>query len=226
MEKSNLIPLNLKLWWPLWATFVLISLLVASQGAVDAQLPIHWGIDLEPDRWANKWIALLAMPAVALVLMALMKLAPIIEPRRRHLLDSGQAYSAIFWGTQFLFALLQTFTLGNALALGWSLPVFLSLGLGALLAVVGNYLGKIQSSFLFGIRTPWNLSNETVWRKSHRHSGFLFFVYGVLLFCSAPWASKTTLLMAAVAGTAMCIWVVVHSYLLWRNAQKTHGQLS
>lgn len=226
MRKSNLIPLKLKLWWPAWTALLLLSLWVAGQPTVAEQLPIHWGIDLQPDRWANKWLALSLMPLIALSIMVVMKLLPAIEPRRRHLLNSSTAYLAGFWAVQLLFALLQIFMLGNALALNWSLAVFLSLGLGALFAVIGNYLGKIQSSFMFGIRTPWNLSSETVWRKSHRHAGYLFFGFGAVLFCSSPWASTGTLLVASIAGTALLIWIAVHSYLLWRAEQKTPGQFT
>jgi uncharacterized membrane protein len=67
------------------------------------------------------------------------------------------------------------------------LPVALAL----MFAVFGNYMGKVRQNFFIGIRTPWTLSSERVWTRTHRLAGRLFVVVGA-----------ATLLVALVAPTA------------------------
>ncbi|TFW31670.1 SdpI family protein, partial [Pseudomonas putida] len=47
------------------------------------------------------------------------------------------------------------------------------------------YLQRVRSNYFMGIRTPWTLSNETVWKKTHRLSGKLLFIGGLLTLISA-----------------------------------------
>ena len=39
---------------------------------------------------------------------------------------------------------------------------------------LGNYLPRIRSNWWIGIRTPWTLESEAVWRETHRLAGWTF----------------------------------------------------
>jgi len=39
------------------------------------------------------------------------------------------------------------------------------IGFGLLFMMLGNYLPRLPRNFFFGIRTPWTLASEEVWRK-------------------------------------------------------------
>jgi uncharacterized membrane protein len=56
-----------------------------------------------------------------------------------------------------------------------------AVGLGGLLAVIGNVLGKVRYNYVFGFRTPWTLSNEQVWDRTHRFTGWTMSIAGLLL---------------------------------------------
>ncbi len=55
---------------------------------------------------------------------------------------------------------------------------------GLLFIVIGNYLPQCKPNYFVGIKTPWTLSNEEVWRKTHRFSGKVFVVLGVIMILS------------------------------------------
>jgi uncharacterized membrane protein len=52
---------------------------------------------------------------------------------------------------------------------------------GLLFAFIGNMLPKFKSNFFAGIRTPWTLSSDEVWQKTHRLAGFMWFFAGILI---------------------------------------------
>ena len=61
-----------------------------------------------------------------------------------------------------------------------------SVALGALFVVLGNYMPKMRRNFFVGIRTPWTLADEDVWFRTHRLGGVLFVIGGVLLMVFGP----------------------------------------
>jgi uncharacterized membrane protein len=143
------------------------------------------------------------MPAIVTALAVLTPLLPRIDPR-------GERYAA-FAGTYHLFmnaiALFMTFThlVTIAFTLGWALPVAttISVGVGLLLAVIGNELGRVQPNFFVGIRTPWTLADPEVWRRTHRVGGRAF----------------VALVAAVVGGGAagLVVFVFAYSYWAWRR---------
>src|SRR6476620_5391493 len=60
------------------------------------------------------------------------------------------------------------------------LNAFLS-GMLLFFALMGNYLRTVRSNFFVGIRTPWTLSNDVVWRKTHELGGKIWFYSGIFL---------------------------------------------
>ena len=57
--------------------------------------------------------------------------------------------------------------------------------LGVLLAVLGNFMGKIRYNYVMGVRTPWTLASERVWDRTHRVVGPLFVLWGLAVLASA-----------------------------------------
>jgi uncharacterized membrane protein len=106
-------------------------------------------------------------------------------------------------------------------ALHWSLPVqsFMLAGVGLMFVLIGNQLGKSRSMFLVGIRTPWTLSSEEVWIKTHRLGGKLTMAAGLIMIVAAflpvpGWAVP----MLVVGLTVVMAGIpVVYSFILYRR---------
>lgn len=160
--------------------------------------------------------AVLLTPAALVAVTALFSALPLVEPRREHLAQSTLAYTACWVGTvAFLaFAHLQivAFALGRATSLD-----LLPLGLGVLLVVLGNHLPTTRSTFFLGVRTPWTLTSERSWQRTHRLAGVLFVVLGVAVV-GATLTTPTAWLEVLLAGTASILLVMVpHSSLVRRE---------
>jgi uncharacterized membrane protein len=196
-----------------------VALAVGSRLPADLQLPTHWGISGQPDRFSGKWEALL-MPAVMTALLSLLFwFLPALEPRGRNLGRSTGLYFATWAALLLVMAAIELIIV--SVALRWHLRVehIMSGAIGLMLVLVGNQLGKSRSMFLVGIRTPWTLASEEVWIKTHRLGGKLMVLGGLLMVVSAflPLPSG---LLAALFGSILATIVgvpIVYSYLLWRR---------
>jgi uncharacterized membrane protein len=184
-----------------------------------ARIPTHWDAAGRPNGYGGR-NSLFLLPAIVLGLGLLFYAMPHIEPRRGHLLRSSRAYRSVWLATVVFLAGLHLFVVRMALGRGQALPPqTLSIGLGALLIVIGNFLGKIRSNFIFGVRTPWTLSSELSWNKTHRLAGWLFVAGGLAEMAGGFLGCSGRQLNALLLGWvgAMLVTVLVYSYLVWRS---------
>jgi uncharacterized membrane protein len=80
--------------------------------------------------------------------------------------------------------------------------------------VIGNYTGKLRKNFFVGIRTPWTLSSDAVWERTHRLAGWLFMLGGLVAIVATLVGVPFWVAVAAVpaAGLIAC----VYSYFIYR----------
>ncbi len=118
-----------------------------------------------------------------------------------------------------MFGVLHVATLASASGLQVNMNKVAQPALGIAFVVIGNYLGKMRSNFTCGIRTPWTLSSELSWNKTHRLGGRLFFVFGLVMLV-LPF---TPIPMHAGWGIFVCgallsaIIPAVYSYFIWKQ---------
>ena len=99
-----------------------------------------------------------------------------------------------------------------------SVPMFILLSTGILFVVIGNFMPKFKSNFYMGIKNPWTLSSDQVWRKTHRLGGKLYAGCGILtLLSSLLFSDRLTgiFLMVLVIGSTIIICLA--SWLWWRK---------
>jgi uncharacterized membrane protein len=102
-------------------------------------------------------------------------------------------------------------------ALGHNIPIeILVPGLiGLLLIVIGNYMGEIKSNWFVGIRTPWTLSNERVWNKTHHFGGRVFVLAGLLIMLSPLLPIKFRVPTFIVTIVIILLGTIVYSYIAY-----------
>lgn len=180
--------------------------------------PIHWNAAGEVDGYGSPLLAALMAPAIVTVLAVLTPLLPRIDPRGERYMAFAGTYHLIMNAIALFLTLTHLVTI--AYALGWPVPVAttISVGVGLLLAVIGNELGRVQPNFFVGIRTPWTLADPEVWRRTHRVGGRAFVALGALI-ALAPLLLPPSLVAAVVGGGAVgvVVFVFVYSYWVWRR---------
>jgi len=107
---------------------------------------------------------------------------------------------------------------GAALGYPIDIPGVLIILLPLSIGVAGNYLGKARPNFFMGVRTPWTLSSDLSWEKTHRMLGRLF-VFSAIIVLATRFAIGTQAAFLALAGTisASAILAIISSYVFWKN---------
>ncbi|NOY57164.1 MAG: DUF1648 domain-containing protein [Actinobacteria bacterium] len=213
----------------LWSLLIVAAMFALSLWAsgrlpAGAQIPVHFGPDGTPDRYGGRFEGLYLMPLVTMGVAALFAVLPRIEPRRTNLLQSGKAFLAI-WAVLLLFlggihaAIVFT-------AVGRTVNVsFIAFGLvGVMFVVIGNFLPKVKSNFLMGVRTPWTLTSDLSWNKTHRLAGKLFMAVGALMLVGA-FVRPSVMLWLVIGGPiGITVISVPYSYVVWRSDPRKSKQ--
>jgi uncharacterized membrane protein len=215
-----------------WLSLLVVLAMVGSGTAValslpeGTQLPLHWNQHGAPDRMGSKWEALLTPSGVTAVMALIFFFLPSLEPRTKDLERSQGLYLMSWLGLLIVMATAQLAMIGAAL--DWGLPMLPMIqgAIGLLFFLIGNHLGKSRRMFLVGIRTPWTLSSEEVWIRTHRLAGKLLVAGGLLLMVTAllriP-ANARPLLLIGVPIVAL-LFPALWSFVLWRRERPDPGQ--
>jgi uncharacterized membrane protein len=188
-----------------------------------AQVATHFNLHGQPNGWSSRLVAAVLVPALGIVLAVVFTVLPHIDPRRANYEKFGPTYWTIANAVLVLVAVFHIVSLGKAL--GWDINMnrVASLGVGGIFVLLGNLMTRIRPNWFVGIRTPWTLSSDTVWRRTHRFGGIAFVIAGLCMAATAlltvPWALYGAIGVAAAAALAS----VVYSYVVWRGEQGTGG---
>jgi uncharacterized membrane protein len=183
----------------------------------DAQIPVHWGIDGRPNGYAPKAVGLFLLPLITVGVAALFWAIPVIEPRRANILKSRKAYVAIWVGTVVLLAAIDLAVTAAALGATFDITLVVFVAVGGLFIVIGNYLPKVRPNYLIGIRTPWTLTSDLAWDRTHRVGGRLFVLEGIVFIVIGLLRPAAGLLAAVLIGGIVLMLVALfgYSYRVW-----------
>ncbi|MFA5991675.1 MAG: SdpI family protein [Candidatus Doudnabacteria bacterium] len=177
----------------------------------------HWNFAGTPDSWGSKTTNAWAMPGVLTGMYLLFTFLPLVDPRKDRYPEFMNVYRMFknIIMLVFLAVLLASgaYNLGYNIKIQYVVPTII----GLLMIVLGNYMGKIKPNWFVGIRTPWTLSSENVWNKTHRVGGYAFVLFGLLIILS-PFLPQTFGLITFIGGAAlMVLGTFGYSYWAYRK---------
>ncbi len=186
-----------------------------------AQVVGHWNFQGVPDRYTGKTGAAFGMLGVIAGMYILFLVLPLLDPKRERYQSFEKVYH--FFKNSMVFVMSAIYAVAGFYNLGYNVKINLVVPLliGLLMIAIGNYMGKIKNNWFVGIKTPWTLSSENVWNKTHRMGGYMFILFGLLIMVS-PLLPKTLGLIAFILGVVLVVFgTMVYSYLVYRKEQKT-----
>lgn len=204
-----------------WVGPAAIAAMLLFTAIVYASLPeriaTHWDVNGVVDGWSSRVVGSLLAPVVALLIWLLLPALRRIDPRRRNYDRFDPTFRLVINLFVLFMGVIHVLTLGFALGLRIDMARAIPVLAGLLLAGLGNYLPRLRSNWWMGIRTPWTLESELVWRSTHRVAGFTFVVAGVLVLTTTflPSAAALPVIIGAVA--AAVIIPLVYSFVAYRR---------
>lgn len=186
-----------------------------------AQVPLHFDAEGNVNDWGNKF-CIFIMPAIGAAIYGLLAGIPQIDPKKM----SEEVFHGSFYRIRLVlgifFCILALYLVHLSLpnvdthSSGRLIPLLI-LGL---LAALGNFMLNIKPNWFIGVRTPWTLSSEAVWKKTHLLFGRLWFFGGILcmgLVLLLPESAALTIILCfALGSTALSL---AYSYWIYNHEQ-------
>ncbi len=185
------------------------------------QMASHWNANDEVDGYISKFWGVFLMPLVTLGMFGLLIFLPNIDPLKANIAQFRGVFN-LFIVFMVVF-MLYIHTLTIVWSLGYQnfrMSAAMLPFLGVLFIFVGYLLRQAKRNFFIGIRTPWTLSSDSVWDKTHRLGSVLFMASGVLSIAGSFFGGMTAFWMLFVPLIGSTLALVVYSYLLYRNETK------
>lgn len=183
------------------------------------QIPMNWGLDGSVSY--NDKYQIIFMSGMGIVLAILFDVLPKIDPRRKNYQKFGSYYDTFCVFMQLFLLIMNGMVLTESFRPNTvSVPMITMICVGILFLFIGNIMPKIKSNFYMGIKTPWALSSEEVWRKTHRLGGKCFFLAGIIMIASTflpnqklvYWITFACVMIASLVPGIM-------SYIWWKQEQ-------
>ncbi|HEV2017709.1 MAG TPA: SdpI family protein [Gemmatimonadaceae bacterium] len=213
-----------------WIPLVIVAAAFIASAVVYPRLPeripTHWELSAHPsgylptpNGWSDRMWGAWALPIFLLGMWALVKILPKIDPRGSNYAKFGGAFEGIIVSIMLFMLGMHIIILRAALGYPVAMQRVVPVGVGVLLIVIGNLLPRARPNWFVGIRTPWTLSSDRVWEKTHRVGGQVFVAGGILIVLAAlamqQWA-HVVLITVVLVCTAT---VLIYSYVEWKREQ-------
>jgi uncharacterized membrane protein len=180
------------------------------------QVTTNWGSGGTPDGTLPKSYLLVGGPGLVLAIVALFELIPRIDPLRENIAAFEAAYDAV----AVLVAGYLAYTYGVVLA--WNLGYEFEIGqalapaIAVLFVGIGFLLERAERNWFVGVRTPWTLSSEAVWRHTHDLAATLFKLAGVVALGGLVFPEYFVYLVAGPAA-GIALFATAYSYVDYRR---------
>lgn len=195
-----------------------ILLTAALYPILPEQIPTNWNMDGTVTYGSRYTIFITA--GMGLLFAVLFDILPKIDPRRKNYEKFGRFYDLFCVLMEIFMLMINGVIITETLHPGTlSVPMFILLSTGILFVVIGNFMPKFKSNFYMGIKTPWTLSSDEVWRKTHRLGGRCFFLSG-LLFIICAFLPESLISLCVIAVLIACFIPGLMSWIWWRQEQK------
>jgi len=181
----------------------------------------HWDANDQVNGYITKFWGVFLMPLVTLGMLVLFLVLPGIDPLKANIAQFRESFNL------FIVLIVAFMLYVHGLTLAWSLgyqdfkmSAAMLPFLGVLFIAIGWMLRKAKRNFFIGIRTPWTLSSDTVWDKTHRLGSSLFIASGALAIVGGFFGGMTAFWLTLVPLIGSSLFLVVYSYVLYRSETK------
>jgi len=179
----------------------------------------HWNAQGVVDGYMSKFWGLFLIPFILVGLALLFIIIPNIDPLKKNI-EKFKKYYDGFIILFFIFML--SFHLQVIL---WNLGIKISpniivpISVGILFFYTGILCENAKRNWFIGIRTPWTLSNEKVWEKTHKLGGILFKIAGVIAFVGV-FFQRYALFFIIIPLISVSICTIIYSYFEYQKELK------
>jgi len=175
----------------------------------------HWNAAGQPNGYSSKAFAAFFFPFFNIGIYLLLFFVPYIDPKKSNYNKFKNIYHIIKSALVVFLTVLYMLVVLNGLGYKMPINIAVPLSVAFLFIIIGVFLERIKPNWFIGIRTPWTLSSDIVWQKTHKFGSKVFILGGFLMLLAAvlpqwfSWFIGLFILMVLIT--------IIYSYLLYRK---------
>jgi len=200
---------------------ILISFVIAIYlwPKMPERMASHWDSQARVNGTISRFWGLFLMPIVSVAMLLLFLALPYLDPLRKNI----QKFMKYF--DMFILAIIAFMFYLYVLTILWNLNyrfnmIYMILpAFAVLFYIAGVLVQNAKRNWFIGIRTPWTLSSDLVWQKTHRLGAVLFKIVAIFSLLAlffptkAFWIFFITIIIAAIVP-------ILYSYFEYRKLKK------
>jgi uncharacterized membrane protein len=179
----------------------------------------HWNAAGEVDGYISKFWGLFLMPIISVAMFLLFVFLPLLDPLKDNVKKFRSYYDGfMIMMTAFMFYL-YVLTLMWNIGYKFNMLIWLTPSFAILFYYSGMLMEHAKRNWFIGIKTPWTLSSDDVWDKTHKLGAKLFKLTGIICLLGmilpvyAIWFVLVPVLSTSVV-------TIVYSYVLYKRKGK------
>lgn len=204
-------------WYPALLVVLTFAASIFAYPRLPDRVPTHWNIHGQVDAYGSRWIATFLIPGMLIALWGLLRVLPRIDPRRENYASMQGTYDLVVNVTLTLLAVVHFVVLGAVMGAPISIGRVVPAIIGGALVIIGKVLPRARPNWWFGIRTPWTLSNDRVWERTHHVGGYVMMVVGVLAILASVLDLTIASVAVGIAAGALGLGLIAYSYFAWKQ---------
>lgn len=196
-------------------SIVLLSALasVLAYPELPAEMVTRWGTD-GPNGAMDRSVALAGLPLLAAGLLVVFEALPRIDPLGEHIADLGRYYDLLVVVVVGLVGYVHGVVILWNLDYAFDVVQAVAPAVAVVFYVVGTVMERVEQNWFVGIRTPWTLSSDRVWERTHARGAPLFKLSGALALGAVALPEYAILfLVGPVALSA--VYLTAYSYVAY-----------
>jgi len=202
-------------------TIILISFVIGIYlyPQMPERMASHWNAQGEVDGYMSKLWGLFLIPLISFGLFLLFVAIPMMDPLKQNIEKFRKYYDGfvvlfilflfylylltIFWNLGFRFNFVQVL-----------IPAF-----SILIFYLSILLENSKRNWFVGIRTPWTLSSDEVWKKTHKLGGKLFKIAAVTALIGMAFGDYA-IYFIILPILFVAIYTTIYSYFEYKKGMK------
>lgn len=185
------------------------------------QMASHWDTNDQVNGYIPRFWGVFLMPLITLGMFLLFLAVPSIDPLKANIAQFREVFNVfIVLITAFMLyihGLTLVWSLGYQ---GFKMSAAMLPFMGILFIAIGYIMRQAKRNFFIGIRTPWTLSSDYVWDKTHQLGSVLFMVSGAFAIIGGFFGGTAAFWLIFIPLIGSTIVLTVYSYILYRNETK------
>jgi uncharacterized membrane protein len=183
------------------------------------RMAAHWNSQGLVDGYMPKFWALFLLPLISITVFLLLIFLPRLDPLKHNIEKFRKQYETfIVFLVIFLFYL-HLLTLLFNLGITFNMVQAMAPGFAILFYCAGMLMENAKQNWFIGIRTPWTLSSEEVWNKTHKLGSKLFKAAGIIMLFGII-LPKYAIWLMLVPIISVTLYLFIYSYMEYKKIRK------